>query len=789
MNRPSARRQLYSIGMFLLVSVLAGLLTSGLAVPVAALVGYSTKLAADSIQYLPSELETPPQSEGSQVLMADGSVLAEFFEENREYKPLGEINPVMQNAQIAIEDHRFYEHGAIDIQGLGRAVFKTLTGNQQGASTLTQQYVKLVQVDAANRRGDAAAAQAAQAPTIERKIREMRYAMAIEKRLSKTDILERYLNIAYYGDGAYGVEAAAQHYWNTNAASLTLDQSAMLAGIVQNPVAYNPVKHPKRAIERRNHVLTRMAQLGMVTKEEADAAKQVGFDPSVIKSSPNGCHSSRFPIMCDYVRRTLLSDKMGSMGSTPEERERTLKRGGLTIQTHINPKAQAAAEEAVAGIVGPTDPVWGGTTLIQPSTGLIVAMAQSRPKLGDEPGQTYYNVSVEKSMGGIEGFQAGSTFKPFVIATALEQGYSPTKTIIDSPAQLNAKGMKFRSCEGTFSAGKWEPKNYDTGYGPIDMYKAAQSSVNTYFIQLEQKVGICESIKMAQRLGVKLSNGTDMRVEAVNPSWVLGTSDITPLSMAEAYATFANRGVHCDPIILQSVVNKAGENFEVPSGNCQQVVDPAIADGVTHVLQSVMSDGTGKAARMSNGVPQAGKTGTTNDAKAVWFAGYTPQMAGVAYIGVDKVAEYWEGRGKTLDGLVTSAGVELRGTGGGDAGKIWKTAMAAAIEGLEPGEFAKPAPKVLEGEKVEVPSVAGMGYEEAKATLEAAGFSTSKANVYSSSPAGNYLGRISPTGQAPRGSTIQMLFSKGPQPAPQPSVQVPNPQPTLIVPPPPTENP
>ena len=144
MNRPSARRQLYSIGMFLLVSVLAGLLTSGLAVPVAALVGYSTKFAADSIQYLPNELETPPQSEGSQVLMADGTVLAEFFEENREYKPLGEISPIMQNAQIAIEDHRFYEHGAIDIQGLGRAVFKTFTGNQQGASTLTQQYVKLV---------------------------------------------------------------------------------------------------------------------------------------------------------------------------------------------------------------------------------------------------------------------------------------------------------------------------------------------------------------------------------------------------------------------------------------------------------------------------------------------------------------------------------------------------------------------------------------------------------------------------------------------------------------------
>lgn len=761
-----------SVAMFLAVSVLCGLLLSGLAVPFVALASGFTKAASDNMQYLPAEFETPPQSEKSKILMADGSELATFFEENRTYVALEQISPLMQKAQIAIEDHRFYEHGAIDLQGLGRAFIRTLSGSTQGASTLTQQYVKQVQIEAAKDRGDEEGVQAAQAVSIDRKIREMRYAMAVEERFSKNEILERYLNIAYYGDGAYGVEAAAHHYWNTTAKDLTLAQAAMLAGIVQNPVAYNPVKNPEKAIERRNQVLKRMAssEVGVITKEEADAAMQEGFDKSNLQTTPNGCTASQFPILCDYVVRTLTSDQMPSLGSSNEERTNRLKRGGLTIKTLIDPAAQQAAEAAVSQTVGATDPVWGGSVLIQPSTGLITAMAQSRTKLGSGEGETWQNVNVSTQYGGIEGFQPGSTFKPFVIGAALEQGV-PTSTSFDAPQTMQFRGAKFKNCEGTFTFnGDWEPKNYDKAYGVIDMLKATQNSVNTYFVQLEQKVGICASIDMAQKLGVKLADGTDMRNMAGYPSWVLGTAYVTPLSMAEAYATFANRGVHCNPIILQSVQAKDGTEIEIPSADCKKVIEPEVADGVNHVLSTVMTQGTGSRARMSDGRPQAGKTGTTDDSMSVWFAGYTPDMAGVAYIAVDNINPYYQSHKKSIDGMRLSTGTVLEGSGGKDAGGIWRAAMAAALKGVSPTSFEAPNKRVLEGEKIPIPSVAGMSYEEAKQTLEDAGFTTARMDVFSPQPAGTYLGKISPSGSAAKFSTIRMQFSKGPQPTTAPTV-------------------
>ena len=761
-----------SVAMFLAVSVLCGLLLSGLAVPFVALASGFTKAASDNMQYLPAEFETPPQSEKSKILMADGSELATFFEENRTYVALEQISPLMQKAQIAIEDHRFYEHGAIDIQGLGRAVIRTLSGSTQGASTLTQQYVKQVQIEAAKDRGDEEGVQAAQAVSIDRKIREMRYAMAVEERFSKNEILERYLNIAYYGDGAYGVEAAAHHYWNTTAKDLTLAQAAMLAGIVQNPVAFNPVKNPEKAIERRNQVLKRMAssEVGAITKEEADAAMQEGFDKSNLQTTPNGCTASQFPILCDYVVRTLTSDQMPSLGSTAEERTNRLKRGGLTIKTLIDPEAQQAAEAAVSQTVGAKDPVWGGSVLIQPSTGLITAMAQSRTKLGSGEGETWQNVNVSTQYGGIEGFQPGSTFKPFVIGAALEQGV-PTSTTFDAPQTMQFKGQKFKNCEGTFTfQGSWEPKNYDKAYGVIDMLKAAQNSVNTYFIQLEAKVGICASIDMAQKLGVKLADGTDMRSMANYPSWVLGTAYVTPLSMAEAYATFANRGVHCNPIILQSVQAKDGTEIEIPSADCKKVIEPEVADGVNHVLSTVMTQGTGTRARMSDGRPQAGKTGTTDGAMSVWFAGYTPDMAGVAYIAVDNINPYYENHRKSVDGLRMSTGKVLEGSGGQDAGGIWKSAMSAALKDIPASSFQEPNKRILEGEKVPVPNVTGMTEEQARQALEAEGFSVGRLEQFSPQPAGTYLGKVFPSSRAAKYSTVQLVYSKGPMPTGNPTI-------------------
>jgi membrane peptidoglycan carboxypeptidase len=771
MKSASLGQKAYSLLMFLAVSVLAGLLLSGLAVPLTALAGGGVNLAADSLDDIPADLATPPQSQRSRVLMANGKELTTFYAENRVYVPLSKISPEMQDAQIAIEDHRFYEHGAIDFQGFGRAFLKTLTGDTQGASTLTQQYVKLVRVEAAAAINDKEGVRKATETTIERKIVEARYAMALEDRLTKEEILERYLNIAYYGDGAYGVEAAARHYFGTTAAKLTLPQAAMLAGIVQNPVSLNPVKHPERAIDRRDVVLNQMAKWGTITEAEAAEAKQEDFDPAKVRRTKNGCIDSKYPFLCDYVRRTLL--QLPSMGDTVEERENTLKRGGLTIQTMIDPEAQDAAEKAVSRIVSPKDPVIGASVLIQPKTGLIVAMAQSRPKMGDAKGETWYNynVSNKPDMGGAEGYQAGSTFKAFTVAAALDMGMTPGKQY-NSPGRLELKGMSFKNCEGSFTftqqhaVGNLGYRNY----GMIDMMQGTQNSVNTYFTQLIRDVGICKSIDMAKKVGVKASMGTDLRSEQNNPSFVLGTADVTPLSMAEAYATFANRGKHCTPIILEEIKTADGKKLDVPDADCKQVIREEVADGVNYVLESVAKRGTGRTAALGDGRDEAGKTGTTNENKSVWYAGYTPEMAGIGMIALDKThTKVKKKQVRSLKDLRLEKAY-LRGTGGGDAGRIWNAAMKSALRDLPRTKFKTPTSEILRGVKVKIPSVSGMGYNEAKRTLEAAGFTTSPMRVFSDRPEGAFLG-TTPTGTAVKFSTIYLKLSKGKAPEPDPVVK------------------
>lgn len=782
MKSVSLSQKAYSLLMFFAVSVLAGLLLAGLAVPFTALAGGVTRMAAESVQYLPEELETPEQAQVSQILMADGSVLANLYDQNRVYVGLDEISPIMQDAIVAIEDHRFYEHGAIDPQGLMRAVVRTLMGDTQGASTLTQQYVKLVQVNDAHLRDDPEGVQAAQAVTLERKIREMRFAMAIEDRLSKQEILERYLNIAYYGDGAYGVEAAARHYWNTTAADLTLDQAAMLAGLVQNPVETTPTRYPERAMERRNVVINRMAQLGYVTSAEADEAKAVEFSSDGVQRLLNGCANSEFPFLCRYAVG-IMEYEMDSLGETLEERRHMINRGGLTIQTLIDPEAQRSAEAAVAAQISPLDPLIATTSLIQPSTGLIVAMAQSRPDMGEGPGETYWNYNIiDDRMGGAEGYQSGSTFKTFGIAAALQEGMTPSKQY-NSPYQMRFDGEMIQGCAGDERYRQTRPiRNYDRGYGMIDMMRATQNSVNTYFIQLSMDIGNCNIMELAEDMGLQFAtNERHTNVTTAVPNMILGTFEIAPLSMASAYATLANRGVHCKPIILESVTNSDGVNLEVPDADCTRVLDEEVADGVSYILSSVMTQGTGRPARIPDGRPQAGKTGTTSSAEAVWFAGYTPDLAGASVITIDKDSDFYKQRlanrqSRSVRAPVLESGRRLAGTGGGDAGQMYRTAMGEALRDTPHTQFAEVSDRVLEGIPTDVPDVSGMSLNQAREALEAEGFTTTVWRSYHSSREGTFLG-VTPSDVAPKFSTITLRVSAGPRPEPPPPSPSPSPTP------------
>src|SRR6478752_4426698 len=385
-----------SVALFGVVSVLAGVLIAGLFLPAAGVAGVGSKAVADELSNLPAELATPAPATRSKVLMANGKILAYFYDENRIPVKRHQVAPVMRQAQLAIEDHRFYQHGALDFKGTLRALIRNTAndGVTQGGSSLTQQYVKMVQIEACQAKGDDACTKAVQAPTVERKVRELRYAIALEKRLSKDQILERYLNIAYYGEGAYGVEAAARHYFSTNASKLTLAQAAMLAGLVQSPDANNPVKHRSAALDRRDVVINRMTELGMITPAEAVKAKKTRFDPKTVRPTPNGCVGTRYPFLCDYVRRTLLNTP--SLGKSVADREKRINRGGLTIQTAIDPKVQDLAQRKVSAVVAAKDPLISTMNMIQPGTGLIVAMVQSRPVMGSKAkkGQTYWNLAV-----------------------------------------------------------------------------------------------------------------------------------------------------------------------------------------------------------------------------------------------------------------------------------------------------------------------------------------------------------------------------------------------------------
>ena len=761
----------YSLLMFVGVSVLAGVLVAGLFVPAAGVAGLGARTGADELENLPAELSTPPQSERSKVLLADGKVLANFYDENRVYVPLKDIAPVMRKAQIAIEDHRFYEHGAIDVWSTFRAFVRNSAGGQTaGGSSITQQYVKMVQIEAAVAKGDEKGIEEAQASTYSRKIQELRYAIALERKFTKDQILERYLNIAYYGDGAYGVEAAAHHYYDTTAKKLTLTQATMLAGLVQNPDQVNPVSNPRAAGDRRDIVINRMAELNIVSKSDATKAKKVKWSDDKVTPVPNGCQGTKYPFLCDYVKRSLLNNS--ALGKTADERLKIINRGGLTIETEIDPKTQDTAEKAIAKYVDPEDPVISTMTMVQPGTGLILAMAQSRPNMGRGDGETYYNYAVDPSMGDYNGFQAGSTFKAFTAAAALAKGI-PIKKTYNARKTIQYKGKQFESCDGPFKAGEYKVSNSTGASGRMNMQRGINFSVNNYFIQLEQEAGLCNVTETAKSLGVKLgASSISWEDYSRFPSFTLGSAEVSPLSMNEAYATFAARGIHCEPHIIKSVKTKVGKSIKVPDGNCKRVLDEGVADAMNQLLSGVVKDGTGTRARIDGGFPQAGKTGTTNDNRAVWFAGYTPEIAGVAMIAVDPtMTPFKKVKGKSYrkgfkNYILPKSGQFLEGSGSGDAGRwIYKPAMEEALKDKPKTDFEKPPNDLVNGKTIDVPSTAGMAPAEIKKTLEKAGFNVVRDEQYDATVPEGYFMYITPRDRAQEFSTIRMVYSAGKDPA------------------------
>ncbi len=595
-------------------------------------VGLLAGLVDDYLSSLPRLEEMEPRETGltSKVYAADGSLIAVFHgEENRELVPLEKIPPHLIQAVIAIEDERFYEHSGFDLEAMLRALIANLRTGQivQGGSTITQQYIKNVYIS--------------REKTLERKVREVFLAYQLEKEYSKKEILEFYLNTVYFGEGAYGVQTAAQEYFNKNAEELSLSESALLAGLIRSPAKYDPYLNEDAAISRRNLVLKKMVALGYITAEEAQRAVQ----SSLHLERPTIKTYDFAPYFVEHVKQMLIEERGAD----------EVFRGGLKIYTTLDPKLQVMAEQAIAEILPEPEDPWAAVVAMDPKTGHILALVGGR-----DFNELKFNLATQGQR------QPGSVAKVFVLVAALEAGYHPLLTFPpNGPLTFEMPGKD------------WEVDNYGgTSYNTAEMTIAEGTarSVNVVYAQLVMHLGAEKVIEVAKKMGVP------PRWEP-HPSVALGSLDISPLELAVVFSTLANYGVRNKPTAILKVVDRDGQVIYEHKPEGVQAISPINAYRVTEILKGVIQHGTG--GRANIGRPAAGKTGTTQEAADAWFAGYTPDLTAVVWIG------YPEKQRKM--GVIRGVRVQ----GGSFPAMIWRAFMSGALQDRPATDFVKPQEDVI----------------------------------------------------------------------------------------------
>jgi len=649
------------------IGLIAGLVISVITSPLVLLGGYGAKRGAEALELPVGGLANLVPSQTTHVYTATGQLLAQFYEEYRSYTSLTTMSPNIQHAIVAAEDQRFWEHHGVDFKGVARAFVANHEAGEvsQGASTLTMQYVRNVLRDSAE---TPAEVNAATEQTAARKIREMKLALELEKHMSKNEILERYLNVAYFGHRAYGIQAAAEVYFSKKPADLTVPEAAVLAGVVQAPSAYDPAATDKKAaLNRRNYVIDRMVDLKYLTAAEASPMKTAPLGLR-LSEPPNDCVATQpgWGYFCDYFRSWWTSQP--AFGNSPGERLDRLRRGGYTIVTSLDPRVQAPAQAHILAREKVNSSYALGMVAIEPGTGRIKAMAVNRnysldkshngphsdPKLRKKMRGNYPN-TVNPLLGGgdMAGYQAGSTFKMFTMLSALEQGL-PLSTSFYAPQVYQSIYRTSNSDPSSCGNQHWCPQNASASItGRHNMWTGFGKSVNTYFVQLEQRVGSESVVRMAERLGLHWRTGIDrtQASPAKARTWgafTLGVADTTPLEMADAFASVAADGTYCEPLPVLSIKDSQGKPalgpHDVPVANprCHRVLNPEVARGAIDAARCVTGyravtgncggGGTASAVYRTVGRPVAGKTGTTDDNRSAWFVGMTPALTIAGFI-------------------------------------------------------------------------------------------------------------------------------------------------------------
>ncbi|MCL2881920.1 MAG: transglycosylase domain-containing protein [Coriobacteriia bacterium] len=708
------------------------------------LVGFVTTVAGAT--YVSSALKNLPDwkkagafdaPQASQIVSADGKLLARIYLQNRESVDAKQMGKYVRNATVAVEDERFFQHGGIDPAGIIRAA---VTGNG-GGSTLTQQYVRqtILSTEATQQ-------------TLTRKVREAYLAQQVEKQFSKQEVLTMYLNTVYYGEGAYGVQAAAQTYFAKNISDLTLPEAALLAGLPQRPSKTSPYEYPKEALARRNHVLDRMLANKYITQAEHDKAVATPITCKRAVEPMQGVYAA--PYFVSDIKKELLPNNGKSAYGLDYNQ---VVSGGLIIKTSLDSKMQSEAETSVRDAIGNSGPECALVT-INPKNGFVQAMVGGRDFTKNQINLAN-NVTTDPKTGKkTGGRQPGSTFKAFTLTTAIENGMSPSASVNGSAVKIPAENSK----------GYWDVQNSEgQSRGQISVAQATYSSVNGAYARIEMALGSVETKSADSKRNVEIGAtkvaavATKMGVKSLplppNPSLTLGGDACTVQDIASGFATLANNGVYCPPVKIVSITDRNGKvlfDWKTESQKAgsdyapQRVLTPSVACAVVKILQGVVSGGTGTPARIS-GRQIAGKTGTTNSSTNLWFTGFTPNFC----------TSIWRGWRDKDDTVRINGGM---GYGGTACGPIWKSYAKQVFATLPNEDFpSAPAPPYnnaqfkFYGGVDKAPNVVGMDYQSAYALLRAAGFQVSWVQVTADAPRGTVIG------QSQSGNKVTLKVSLG----------------------------
>ncbi|HEX5540178.1 MAG TPA: transglycosylase domain-containing protein [Micromonospora sp.] len=776
---------LTNVTSLLICGLLAGVVVAAAAFPAVALSGLAAKSGVEAFEKLPAELTLKKAPQITYLYASDGKTpLATMYDENRRDVPLEDIAEVMQQAIIAAEDHKFYQHNGVDVAGIARAfVANNSAGStQQGASTLTMQYVRLSIAYSATHPQDVVEATE---DTNARKLREIRLAIQLEKQLSKDELLERYLNIAPFGNGAYGVFAASQVYFGKPPKDLTIDEAAMLAGMVKAPSAFNPTTKSgyPQAVNRRDYVIDNMVKIDAITEEQAAEAKAVKL---VVKDkrTPNGCvatNKNHWGFFCDYFYRWWMEQE--AFGATSYERERRLKSGGYKIVTSLDVKTQNAAKSNIEKYLKTSRTQQNALMLaaVEPGTGRVRALATNRNFKLDDPNNpkngkhsdpkkrnkdlrgTYPNTTNPLLTGGgdITGYQGGSTFKIFTLVAALEKGY-PLEYTFNAPHQYRSNyRIQFNApaaCRGT---DLYCPTNAGQSMAGVhNMWSAFGRSVNTYLVHLQERVGAANVIDAAKRMGIQFRDSGDAdraTKQGGSDQWgafTLGVSLTTPLDLANAYATLAADGKYCEPIPVQEIIDNEGNKLDIAKPRCNQAVKAEVARAAVDAARCPLGDssattkcggGTAGGVRWTVGKPVAGKTGTTDGEKAASLVAMTKQLS--------------------VAGIITDpdwANTSYR-FGHWEVNNAVAETLRDGMKGKPAKNFTPPSGKIVYGDQRSIPGdVTCQSVDSVRAKLRNAGFEVhvSQTRVDSSCPAGT-VARTNPSGRTIKGGVVTIEISNG----------------------------